>query len=80
MNKLRTCKHREPPEHSREDRLKCCFKIQGGIVKSVQVSHSALGTEKQTENRQKKNKQRSHQQPQYTPANVKGCRHNLKGE
>lgn len=44
-------------------------------MKYVQVSHSALGTE----NRQKKNKQRNQEQPQYIPDNVKGCRYKAKG-
>lgn len=48
-------------------------------MKSVQVSHSALGTEKRTENRQQKNKPKTHQQPQYIPDKVEGCRHKAKG-
>lgn len=71
---MRICKHWEPLKHSIKDILKCYSKIQGGIVKSVQVSCGAFGTE----NGQKKNKQINHQQLQNIPDKVKGYRHKAK--
>jgi hypothetical protein len=53
-SELCICKHLQPLKHSIKHIIEGYSKIQGGVVKSVQVSHGALGTERKTENMQKK--------------------------